>query len=96
LTAKGRALKAKLVPLAEDVNEVALRGVASADIAATRRVLLALVENLAADEVHSLATERRIPSTRELSRLVNGSRARQPATDAGRPRMKRTASSGEN
>jgi DNA-binding MarR family transcriptional regulator len=96
LTAKGRALKAKLVPLAEDVNEVALRGVASADIAATRRVLLALVENLAADEVHSLATERRIPSTRELSRLVNGSRARQPATDAGRPRMKRTASSGGN
>lgn len=96
LTAKGRALKAKLVPLAEDVNDVALRGVVSADIAATRRVLLALVENLAADEVHSLATERRIPSTRELSRLVNGSRGRQPAPDAARRRMKRTASSRGN
>src|SRR6516162_1207180 len=50
LTPRGRALKGKLVPVAEDVNEVALRGVAAADIAATRRTLLAVVANLAADE----------------------------------------------
>jgi DNA-binding MarR family transcriptional regulator len=75
LTPKGRALKGKLVPLAEDVNEVALRGVAAADIAATRRTLLALVANLAADEAASLTPHRRIPSTRELSRLLNGSGA---------------------
>lgn len=74
LTAKGRALKAKLVPLAEEVNEVALRAVASADIAATRRVLLALIENLAGDEAASLAN-RRMPSTRELSRLIHGTPA---------------------
>src|SRR3981189_3346553 len=48
LTPKGRALKGKLVPLAEEVNEVALRDVAAADIAATRRTLLALIANLAA------------------------------------------------
>lgn len=72
LTRKGRALKNKLVPLAEEVNEVALRDVETADIATTRRTLLAFIENLAADEMESLTTRRRIPSTRELSRLLNG------------------------
>jgi MarR family transcriptional regulator, organic hydroperoxide resistance regulator len=74
LTPKGRVLKNKLVPLAEDVNEVALRRVPAADVAATRRTLLALIENLAADEAETLAPHRRIPSTRELSRLLNGAR----------------------
>jgi MarR family transcriptional regulator, organic hydroperoxide resistance regulator len=72
LTRNGRALKNKLVPLAEEVNEVALQDVESADIAATRRTLLAFIENLAADEMASLTSRRRIPSTRELSRLLNG------------------------
>jgi DNA-binding MarR family transcriptional regulator len=76
LTPKGRSLKAKLVPLAEEVNEVALRHVDPGDIAATRRTLLALIANLAADEAQSLTLRRRIPSTRELSRLLNGSRPR--------------------
>jgi MarR family transcriptional regulator, organic hydroperoxide resistance regulator len=75
LTRKGRGLKNKLVPLAEEVNEVALRDIGAADIATTRRTLLAFIENLAADEMDSLATRRRIPSTRELSRLLNGSGA---------------------
>ena len=51
LTRKGRALKNKLVPLAEEVNEVALRDIGAADIATTRRTLLAFIENLAADEM---------------------------------------------
>src|SRR5262249_61278270 len=55
LTPKGRALKIKLVPLAEEVNAVALRRVDPGDIAATRRTLLALIANLAADETESLA-----------------------------------------
>ena len=59
LTRRGRGLKNKLVPLAEEVNEVALREVATADIAATRRTLLAFIENLAADEMGSLTTRRR-------------------------------------
>jgi len=76
LTPKGRALKTKLVPLAEEVNAVALRRVDPGDIAATRRMLLALIANLAADETESLSLRRRIPSTRELSRLFSGSRVR--------------------
>jgi hypothetical protein len=90
LTRKGRALKNKLVPLAEEVNEVALRDIGAADIATTRRTLLAFIENLAADEMDSLATRRRIPSTRELSRLLNGSGAA-VRKSAPRPRAKHTA-----
>lgn len=52
LTPKGRALKDKLVPLAEDVNRVAARGVPEADIAVTRRALLAVIENLAREEAN--------------------------------------------
>jgi MarR family transcriptional regulator, organic hydroperoxide resistance regulator len=78
LTPKGRALKGKLVPLAEEANEAALRGVAVADIAATRRTLLALIANLATDEEAMPAMQRRIPSTRELSRLLNGRARKSP------------------
>jgi DNA-binding MarR family transcriptional regulator len=80
LTPRGRALKGKLVPSAEDVNDVALRGVAAADIAATRRTLLSVVANLAADEAASLTPGRRIPSTRELSRLLHDSGTRKRHT----------------
>jgi DNA-binding MarR family transcriptional regulator len=75
LTPQGRALQAKLVPLAEEVNDVALRGVGAADVVATRRTLLALIKNLAEDERASLTPLRRIPSTRELSRLARRTRA---------------------
>ena len=50
LTAKGQALKKHLVPLAEEVNRVALRGVRAADTVVVRRTLLAVIANLAADE----------------------------------------------
>ena len=50
LTRKGRALKTKLVPLALEVNRIAGRGATAAEIAATRKVLLLMIENLAADE----------------------------------------------
>ena len=46
LTAKGRALKAKLVPLAEEVNEIGLRGVSARDRAVAQRTLLAIIANL--------------------------------------------------
>ena len=48
LTAKGRALKNKLVPLAVEVNELGLRGVSAVDRATTQRTLLAIIENLKA------------------------------------------------
>ena len=50
LTATGRALEEKLVPLAEEVNRIMLEGVSPEDVATTRRVLLNVIENLAADE----------------------------------------------
>lgn len=50
LTAKGRSLQRKLVPLAEEVNRIAVRGVPARDVVATRRTLLAVLESLARDE----------------------------------------------
>jgi DNA-binding MarR family transcriptional regulator len=49
LTARGKALRKKLVPLAEEVNEIALHGLKEADVATTRRCLLAMLDNLAGD-----------------------------------------------
>jgi MarR family transcriptional regulator, organic hydroperoxide resistance regulator len=46
LTPQGRALKKKLVPVAEDVNKVATRGVKAEELATTRKVLLAMLDNL--------------------------------------------------
>jgi MarR family transcriptional regulator, organic hydroperoxide resistance regulator len=59
LTPRGRALKAKLVPLAEEVNRVAVAGLPAAEIGLLRRVLLALIENLARDEAEPAATPSR-------------------------------------
>jgi MarR family transcriptional regulator, organic hydroperoxide resistance regulator len=70
LTPKGKALRPKLVPLAEAVNDVAVRGVSAADVAATRRTLLVMIENLARDELQAGKKRRRMPSTRELARRV--------------------------
>jgi DNA-binding PadR family transcriptional regulator len=71
LTPKGRLLKSKLVPLAEEVNDVAVRGVPAGDVATIRRTLLTVLQNLAQDEVETTSKQRRIPSTRELARLVS-------------------------
>ena len=59
LTRKGRALKDKLVPLAEEVNRIAVRGVPARDVAATRRTLLAVLESLAQDEAGPPRVRRR-------------------------------------
>src|SRR5436190_11853017 len=55
LTPKGRLLKSKLVPLAEEVNAVAVRNIRPADIAITRQMLLSIIENLARDEIDAVA-----------------------------------------
>lgn len=49
LTTTGRDLERVLVPLAVEVNSIALAGVSAADIAATRRCLLATIESLSKD-----------------------------------------------
>jgi len=51
LTVKGRALKKRLEPLAEDVNRIAIMGVRLSDVSLTRKTLLAVIENLAQDEI---------------------------------------------
>lgn len=76
LTPKGRWLKGKLVPLAEEVNEIAVRGLAEREIAAVRHSLLTMIENLAADEAAAAESNRRIPSTRALARLAAAGGAR--------------------
>lgn len=50
LTRKGQALKKKLVPLAEDTNHVSIQGISAQDVTTTRRVLLAILQNLAQDD----------------------------------------------
>jgi MarR family transcriptional regulator, organic hydroperoxide resistance regulator len=46
LTARGRRLERQLVPLAEEVNAVALAGLTRDEVAATRRALLLMIDNL--------------------------------------------------
>lgn len=69
LTPKGRLLKSKLVPLAEEVNAVGIRGLKPADVNAVRRTLLAILDNLADDELRIADTPRR--SAMAASRAVN-------------------------
>jgi MarR family transcriptional regulator, organic hydroperoxide resistance regulator len=70
LTETGKALKEVLVPMAEAVNEIAVSGVREADIAATRRTLLAMVANLAEDEIAAAKDDKRLPSTRAVARRL--------------------------
>lgn len=72
LTPEGRALKRKLVPLAEEVNDIGVTGLNDREIKTARKVLLAIIENLADDESDSTDPNRRVFSTRELGRLIAG------------------------
>jgi DNA-binding MarR family transcriptional regulator len=74
LTPKGRALEEKLVPLAEEVNDIAVRGVSAGEVATTRATLLAVIENLSR------------PSSRKpapLPRSAGSMRGSPPRTPAG-------------
>ena len=50
LTRTGRSLERKLVPLAEEVNRISVAGSTATQVAAARRFLLQVLENLAVDE----------------------------------------------
>ena len=63
LTRRGRALRERLVPMAEAVNQVAVAGIAASNVARTRATLLAIIENLARDEAA-------VPATRSLGNLL--------------------------
>lgn len=81
LTPRGRALERRLVPLATEVNAIAIQGLAGLDVASARQTLLAILENLAAEELRAIDGQHRIPSTRELRRRVDNARGA-----FGRPR----------
>lgn len=49
LTPKGRALEKKLVPLAEEVNRIGLRGLSASERVVARRALMVMIDNLAKD-----------------------------------------------
>lgn len=77
LTQEGRSLEKKLLPLAFEVNEIAVAGVPAEDLIATRRTLLAIIENMVGDETGCPVNgRRRMPSTRELAGMVAGGSAR--------------------
>ena len=71
LTPQGRALKAKLVPLALEVNRLATRGMAPDEVAALRRGLDAMLRNLGEDAALSRPSPRRLSPP---SRISGGSR----------------------
>jgi DNA-binding MarR family transcriptional regulator len=50
LTAQGRALKEALVPLAEEVNAVAMSGLSAQEVAQFRHTVARMIANLEADE----------------------------------------------
>lgn len=76
LTPRARALREKLVPLAEEVNEIAVAGVKPEAIVAARDLLLVMIQNLARDEIEQMAAKRGMPSTRKLSTLAERPRPR--------------------
>ncbi len=59
------------MPLAEEVNAIGTRGLTDAEIKVARKVLLTIIANMADDETSAENAERRVPSTRELSRRIN-------------------------
>ena len=67
LTPKGRLLKKRLVPIAEEVNAIAIKGVPAAQVEVVRVALLTIIENMADDEQ---MRDKPMPSTRAMARLL--------------------------
>lgn len=63
LTPKGKALQKSLIPLAEDLHEVAIRGINDKDLAVVRKALQRIVKNLEEDEIES---NRLMPPSRKV------------------------------
>ena len=57
LTSLGRKLQGELVPLAQEVNALALEGISDREVATVRRALLIMIDNLAREQVESDLTK---------------------------------------
>ena len=71
LTRSGKALKKKLVPLAEEINAIGTRGLEDDEIQTARKVLLTIITNMAENEALIQGDDRRVPSTREINRRIS-------------------------
>jgi len=71
LTDKGRDLERKLIPLAEEVSAISMAGLTDHEIKNFRKMLLTISDNLAKDEIASANLNLRVPSTREMGRLIS-------------------------
>lgn len=79
LTVKGRSLKKLLVPMAEETNSVSIEGISGDDIKTTRRVLLAMIENLARDEaIQEAGSAKRKAPARADKPAAKTEKARRP------------------
>jgi MarR family transcriptional regulator, organic hydroperoxide resistance regulator len=90
LTPRGAGLRERLVPLAEEVNAVAVRGVRPETIGLAREMLLTMIQNLAEDEIAQAASKRRMPSTRELSNRIDRAETMERARSVRARRTKAT------
>ena len=91
LTDEGRAMRDKLVPLAEEINGMAVAGLSPDEISIMRRGLHLMIQNLAIYEEDSANERRRVPSTRELARLARGEPAPSRAPSSTPTRAPRIA-----
>jgi hypothetical protein len=79
LTPKGAALRTQSVAAAEEVNRIALAGASRDDVAAARRVLIAIVDNLEGERRPARRrgqAPRRRQSAKGLPRAISRSVAR--------------------
>jgi MarR family transcriptional regulator, organic hydroperoxide resistance regulator len=59
VTSKGAALRPVILGIAHEINEALVAGIPAADLATTRRTLLAMIDNLARDAAEAPAAVRR-------------------------------------
>ncbi|CAN5466915.1 hypothetical protein BH09PSE5_BH09PSE5_22920 [soil metagenome] len=70
LTPKGKKLKKDLVPLAGEVNAIAMKGLSDEEISATRRALLNMIVNLAGDPAITVDPAATILPTEALNQRI--------------------------
>jgi len=71
LTDKGRALKELLMPLAKEVNTLAVEGLTPEEVVVARKVLAKIAKNLSNDEAElGRSGNRKVPSTQQLGKLL--------------------------
>ncbi len=63
LTPEGRALKDKLIPLAEELNAVAIRGIPERNLAIFRKTAIAMRKNLEENEIE---LNKKLPPLRKM------------------------------